>query len=68
MAYDELDELQQLRARVDQMRGELDDAPAALRSLKRRGQLYKIERFPGIRRRLLHVGRIDSQDNIVERP
>jgi hypothetical protein len=46
MTNDELDEVQRLKAQVDQMRGELDDALAALWSAHKRGYLYKMERFP----------------------
>ena len=46
MTADEQDELRLLKAQLDQMRTELDDALAALWSMHRRGELYKMERFP----------------------
>jgi hypothetical protein len=67
MTHDEQNNVQHLKAQLDQMRTELDDALAALWSLKRRGYLQKAERFPSIRGRLADVGRIDSQDNLTER-
>jgi hypothetical protein len=68
MTNDELDEVQRLKAQVDQMRGELDDALAALWPAHKRGYLYKMERFPGIRQRLDEIGRIDANEYLVERP
>jgi hypothetical protein len=59
--------MQRLKAQVDQMRAELDDALAALWSVHKRGYLYKMERFPGIRERLDQIGRIDSQDHLIDR-
>jgi hypothetical protein len=67
MTADEQDELRLLKAQLDQMRTELDDALAALWSMHRRGELYKMERFPGIRARLDETGRIDAKENLIER-